>query len=96
MAIGLRVTVDGINNQAGSLAERWHKLLDDMKQFTDATSGLSAANLQALGFSAPDSTAMVAIISNMKFYVAEYYGVLNTLGAVNYDAAFLPVRGVSL
>ena len=95
MAIGFQVSVGGINNQAGALAVRWHELMADMLAFTNATGGLSAANLQALGFSVPDSTAMVTIISNMQNYTAEYYGILNVLGAFNYDTAFLPVRGTA-
>jgi hypothetical protein len=66
-----------------------------MVQFTNATSGLNVAALQALGFTFADATNMVDIITRMVNLAAVYYGTaVPTL--FNFDADFLQVRGTSI
>jgi len=96
MAIGNQPTVGGINGRAGNLTVRWQKLAADMLDFaTGPASTLNAAALQALGFSVPDSATMVAVIVDMGNFAGVYYGTLAQTVAFNYDAAFLPVRGIT-
>jgi len=96
MAIGNQPTVGGINGRAGNLAVRWQKLAADLLDFaTGPASTLSVADLQALGFTFADATAMAAAIVSMGNFANVYYGNLAQTVTFNYDTAFLPLRGVT-
>jgi len=95
MAIGYPVSVGGINNDAAMLAIRWQQVVSDMVQFTNATSGLNVAALQALGFTFTDATNMADVITRMVNFAAVYYGTV-TPTLFNFDADFLKVRGTSI
>ena len=96
MAIGNQPTVGGINDRAGHLTVRWHELAEDMLDFaTGPASTLSVADLQALGFTFADATAMAAAIVSMGTFAGVYFGTGAQTVAFNYDTAFLPLRGVT-
>ena len=95
MAIGYRVSVGGINSQAGGLASRWQQVAADLLTFSTIAGALSHADLVTLGFSSADATAMVTLITQMGDFANVYYGNQAQSPAFNYDTAFLPVRGTA-
>jgi hypothetical protein len=94
--IGYQVSPSSINNKLWTLASMWRQAAYASSDFALAVAALGSSGLQGLtpaGFSPGDATLVLAQAASLGTLAGAYYGTGTITPAVNFDAAFLPLRG---